>query len=121
MPVPGEHSKQRPVAGRWTSRQRDWGVVLWISFLSACVGTFGLFALIDPEQLTDAWVPGWQLGLKMVYGLGFVLMFVVSLLSSCLTVFMLRTGPSEGHAQRPPPVIRDPAELNPDLEGEKWQ
>lgn len=125
MPVPHEHSEQRPLPGRWSIRQRDWGVVLWISFLSASVGTFGLFALVDPERLTDAWVAGWTLDLRLVYGVGFALMFVVSLISSGLTTFMLRTGPGPGHAQglgeRPLPVSRDPAELNPDLEGEKWQ
>lgn len=124
MPVPGEHSQQRPLPGRWTMHQRDWGVVLWIAFLCASIGTFALFALLDPEQISDAWVPGWVLGVRLVYGVGFLFLFLLSVLCSRLTVFMLRTGPGPGHAQgkgRPPPEIRDPAAANPDLEGEKWQ
>ena len=33
---------------------RDIGIVIWISFLSACVGTFILFAVLDPDALTIA-------------------------------------------------------------------
>ncbi|MEJ2534546.1 MAG: hypothetical protein P8008_03540 [Gammaproteobacteria bacterium] len=108
-------------AGRWTRRQRDLAVCLWVSFLAACAGTFVLFALVDPEALTAAWVPGWELGLRLVYGLGFAFLFLVSLLASVLTAYMIRTGPPPGHARRPPPTVRDPAELNPDLKDEEWQ
>lgn len=110
---------------RWSRGKRDWAVAIWISFLSASAGTFVLFALVDPEALTNAWVPGWELGLRLVYGLGFLLLFLVSLLASALTVFMIRTGPEPGHAsgagRKPPPVVRDPAEANPDLEDETWR
>jgi hypothetical protein len=103
-----------PLPGRWSRGKRDWAVSLWVSFLAACVGTFVLFAMIDPERLTDAWVMGWDLGLRLVYGLGFFFLFGVALLASWLTCFMQRTGPRSGHSRgqggRPPPVIRDPAE-----------
>lgn len=124
MPVPQEHSDQQPLPGRWTMRQRDWAVVLWIAFLSACIGTFALFALVDPERLTDAWVAGWVLDLRLVYGLGFGFLFVLSIVCSGLTVYMIRTGPAPGYARgttRQAPKVRDPAEANPDLAGEKWQ
>lgn len=124
MPVPQEHSRQKPVPGRWTTAQRDWGVALWIAFLTACMGTFALFALVDPERLTDAWVLGWQLELRLVYGLGFGFLFVLGVICSRLTIYMIRTGPAPGYARgktRRPPQIRDPDEANPDLAGEKWQ
>ncbi|MBT8059917.1 MAG: hypothetical protein KJO33_09990, partial [Gammaproteobacteria bacterium] len=54
------------------------------------------------------------------YSLGFLFLFVVSLIASGLTVFMIRTGPKSGHAsgkgRRPPPEIRSPDEENPDLD-----
>lgn len=111
--------------GRWTRRQRDWGVAIWMAFLSACVGTFVLFAVVDPERLTDVWVLDWDIGVRLVYGLGFFFLFVISLLASLLTEYMIRTGPRRGHARgkgkRPPPAIHDPAEGNPDLQDEDWR
>ena len=34
-------------AGRWTRRQRDLAVCLWVSFLAACAGTF----VLSPSEL----------------------------------------------------------------------
>jgi hypothetical protein len=61
----------------------------------------------------------------MAYSLGFLFLFVVSLIASGLTVFMIRTGPQRGHARgkgrRPPPDIRSPEEENPDLDIGDWK
>lgn len=112
------------VPGRWSRSKRDWGVVIWVSFLSACVGTFVMFALLDPNRMRDDWVMGWETGVRLIYGLGFFFLFLVALLASRLTTWMIRTGPKRGHAKgrgrRPPPTIRDPATLNPDLQDEDW-
>ncbi len=106
--------------GRWGRRKRDIATVVWVSFLSACVGTFVIFAVMDPEALNDAWVLPWEMGRRLAYSLGFAFLFVVSLIASGLTVFMIRTGPRSGHAsgrgRRPPPDIRSPDENNPDLD-----
>jgi hypothetical protein len=111
--------------GRWSERKRDIGTVVWISFLAACVGTFVIFALMDPEALNDAWVLPWEMGRRLAYSLGFLFLFIVSLIASALTVFMIRTGPQRGHARgrgrRPPPEIRSPDEDNPDLDLEDWK
>ena len=48
--------------GRWSRRRRDIGIAIWIAFLSACVGTFVIFAVLDPEALNDAWVLPWEMG-----------------------------------------------------------
>jgi hypothetical protein len=111
--------------GRWNQRKRDIGIVIWIAFLSACVGTFIIFAVLDPEALNDAWVLPWEMGRRLAYSLGFLFLFVVSLIASGLTVFMIRTGPRQGHAsgrgRRPPPTIKSPDEENPDLDLEDWR
>ncbi len=111
--------------GRWSRSKRDWGVSIWVAFLAASAGTFVLFALVDPEVLGEAWVPNWETGLRLTYGLGFGFLFVISLLATRLTSFMIRTGPGRGHARgkgrKPAPEIHDPAENNPDLGEEEWK
>lgn len=110
----------REIPGRWTQRKRDVGTVLWIAFLAACVGTFVIFAVLDPDALNDAWVLPWEMGRRLAYSLGFLFLFVVSLIAAALTAFMIRTGPRSGHAHgrgRPPvPETHPPEEGNPDLD-----
>lgn len=113
-------NESKPLPGRWSRRKRDIGIVIWIAFLAACVGTFVIFAVLDPEALNEAWVLPWEMGRRLAYSLGFLFLFMVSLIASGLTVFMIRTGPRRGHAKgegrRPPPEIRSPEENNPDLD-----
>ena len=112
--------ENRELSGRWCMCKRDFGVAFWIAFLAACVGTFVIFALLDPEALNDAWVLPWEMGSRLAYSRGFLFLYLVSLLASGLTIFMVRTGPRRGHARgegrRPPPEIRSPEEENPDLD-----
>jgi hypothetical protein len=108
------------IPGRWGRRRRDIGISVWIAFLAACIGTFVIFAVMDPEALNDAWVLPWEMGRRLAYSLGFLFLFIVSLIASGLTVFMIRTGPARGHVsgtgRRPPPTIKSPDENNPDLD-----
>jgi protein-S-isoprenylcysteine O-methyltransferase Ste14 len=108
---------------RWTMRQRDIGVAAWVAFLAASVGTFVLFGTIDPGEIENAWMQQWEVSRKLAYSIGFLFLFVISLISSWLTVFMIRTGPRRGHStgqgQQPVPEIMDPAENNPDLDLEE--
>jgi hypothetical protein len=119
------NSESRNLPGRWGRRKRDFGIAIWIAFLSACIGTFVIFAVLDPEALNDAWVLPWEMGSRLAYSLGFLFLFVVSLIASGLTVFMIRSGPPRGHAagqgRRPPPDIRPPEEDNPDLDLGDWK
>jgi hypothetical protein len=113
-------NQTQAVPGRWGRRKRDIGIVIWIAFLSACAGTFVIFAVLDPEALNDAWVLPWEMGRRLAYSLGFLFLFLISLLASALTVFMIRTGPQRGHStgggHPPPPEIKSPEEDNPDLD-----
>ena len=119
------NSEPRKLPGRWSRRKRDIGTVVWISFLAACAGTFVIFAVLDPDALNDAWVLPWEMGRRLAYSLGFLFLFVVSLIASGVTVFMIRTGPDRGYASgkggRPPPEIRSPGEDNPDLDLGDWK
>jgi hypothetical protein len=57
--------------------------------------------------------------------LAFAFLYLLCLLAASLTMFMIRTGPSRGHAKgkgrRSIPEIHDPSESNPDLDGEDWK
>lgn len=115
------------VPGRWDRRRRDIGIVIWISFLAACAGTFVIFAVLDPDALNEAWVLPWEMGRRLAYSLGFAFLFAVAALASVLTVFMIRTGPKHGHfrgrGQHAPPPVKEAAAKEPDLglDPEEWQ
>lgn len=110
---------------RWSMRQRDWAVVLWIAFLSAAAGAFVLFGLLDPVDMLGVWIDRLEIGVRLAYGLVFGFLYLLCLLATSLTMFMIRTGPATGHSngtgRRSIPKVTDPAKTNPDLEGEDWQ
>jgi hypothetical protein len=108
------------VPGRWNHQKRDLGVILWISFLAACVGTFVLFALLDPAALNEGWEMSWEMSRKLAYSLGFLFLLLIALLASSLTVFMIRSGPRTGHVhgkgRRAAPQVDTHAAEDPQLE-----
>jgi len=110
---------------RWNMRQRDWAVVFWIAFLSAAVGAFVLFGLINPLDGLSAWADQYDIGVRLAYGLSFAFLYVLCLLASALTMFMIRTGPKSGHVKgegrRPKAEIHHHSDANPDLDDENWR
>ena len=116
---------EHPLNRRWSMRQRDWAVVFWIAFLSAALGAFVLFGLVNPMDIVSVWADQFDIGVRLAYGLAFAFLYLVCLLASSLTMFMIRTGPSHGHLNGggvgSTPKVRDPSESNPDLDGEDWQ
>jgi len=106
-------------------RQRDWAVVFWIAFLSSAAGAFVLFGLVNPLDMVSAWADEFDIGVRLAYGLAFAFLYLVCLLASALTMFMIRTGPSSGHSKgkgrRSIPNLQDPSQSNPDLDDEDWQ
>ncbi len=119
--------KSSGIPGRWNHRKRDAGIIVWISFLAACVGTFVLFALFDPAAVDDGWELSWEVGRKLAYSLGFLFLLLIALLASSLTVFMIRSGPQAGHyhgkGRRTPPQIDEHAGEDPqlDLDPGEWR
>ena len=117
---------EQNIPGRWNRRKRDLGIIVWISFLAACAGTFVIFAVLDPEALNEAWVLPWEMGRKLAYSLGFAFLFCVACLASALSIFMVRTGPRRGHrrgkGRRKAPQIKDESAEDPHLGfgPEKW-
>ena len=115
---------EHPVDRRWSMRQRDWAVAFWIAFLAAAAGAFVLFGLINPLDMVNAWADQYDIGIRLAYGLAFTFLYMVCLLASTLTVFMIRTGPRRGHVKgegrRPKAEIHHHAESNPGLDDEDW-
>ena len=116
---------EHPVNRRWNMRQRDWAVVFWIAFLSAAAGAFVLFGLVNPMDMVSTWADEYDIGVRLAYGLAFAFLYLVCLLASALTMFMIRTGPSRGHAtgkgDRAIPEVHDPSQSNPDIDAEDWK
>ena len=114
-----------PVNRRWSQRQRDWAVVLWVSFMSAAAGAFVLFGLFNPLDIIHIYPGEFEMGVRLAYGLIFAFLYLLCLLPSALTMFMIRTGPAQGHStgqgRHAGPEVRDPSESNPDLSNEDWK
>jgi hypothetical protein len=78
--------------------QKTWGrqaqmiaSIGWPSFLAAIVGSIFFFAYVDPELLGAAMTPAIEFGPLTGYAIVFFLFWLVSLLSSSMTVFLRRT------------------------------
>jgi len=80
-----------------TARIRiDTGIVIWASFLAACIGTMVFFALFDPLLLADDIAPpAWLRDRMTAYTIGFFFFWLVSGLASAFTAFLVDTRPSE--------------------------
>lgn len=101
--------------------KRDIGIVLWVSFLGACLGSLVIFGLLDPQAMTGAWTEKWDMGREWGYTLGFAFLWVVCILTAALTLYMLRTGPDGVNATSLPSAtgIKSPEQGVPGLKGGK--
>ncbi len=70
---------------------RTLGVVLWPSFLVASIGTMVFFACFDPRDLVQ--VATWPMALdrRWGYSLGFFLFWMLTLMASGLTAYLLES------------------------------
>ena len=84
-----------------------------------------MFGLVNPMDMLSTWADEYDIGVRLAYGLAFLFLYLVCLLASALTMFMIRTGPSRGHVKgkgrRSIPNVGDPSGSNPDLGDEDWK
>src|SRR5690625_2166554 len=78
---------------------RQWGAVLWPSFLIAGVATMIFFANVDPAELQQSTFPDLHLSRKLGYTIGFFMFWGVTAWSSFLTMLLLR--PAGGPRRSP--------------------
>jgi hypothetical protein len=77
-------------------RGLDVALVLWPSFLAACVASVLFFAAVDPALLRDAG-PRLFAGLERDagYALGFLFFWAIGALASTISIYLIRTARTE--------------------------
>ena len=80
-------------ARRWSRKRQAVAIVVWISFLSAAVGTMLFFALFDPVDLTGIFDPDLDIGREAGYAAGFFFFWFLTAGCSAVTAWLVRTAP----------------------------
>ena len=81
---------------RWPRLRQDVAIVTWPSFLVACVATMICFAFIDPVLVGNDDYPPPAFASRMSgYAIGFFFFWLISALSSLLTLYLARTARPE--------------------------
>jgi len=85
---------------QWSRNKQAVFTVIWISFLSAAVGTMVFFAVFDPVDLSGIFGAGLEIDRNAGYAAGFFFFWVLSLACSGVTAFLVRTAPKRDAAHR---------------------
>lgn len=88
-------------AKQWSRNKQAVFTVVWISFLSAAVGTMVFFALFDPVDLSVIFDEEAGIGRDAGYAVGFFFFWVLCALCSGVTAFLVRTAPKRDSKHRP--------------------
>ena len=80
-------------AKQWSRDKQAVFTVLWISFLSAAIGTMVFFALFDPVELIAVFDEQLEIGRDAGYAAGFFFFWVLCAICSAVTAFLVRTAP----------------------------
>ncbi|MBB6092136.1 hypothetical protein HNQ60_000982 [Povalibacter uvarum] len=82
--------RPNPRARRWPMMRRDVAILLWASFLAACVATMFFFAMFDPLLLAhDDAPPRWLSDRMTGYTCGFFFFWFIGATASFLTAFLI--------------------------------
>jgi len=85
-------------ASRWPRFKEDLGVLLWASFLAACVATLLFFACFDPKLLVDdAAPPPWLADRTAGYTIGFFFFWMMCAIAAFLTAYLIDTRSSSAN------------------------
>jgi hypothetical protein len=87
-------------ARQWSRNRQAIAIVVWISFLSAAVGTMLFFALFDPVELSVIFDPEVDVSRDAGYAVGFFFFWVLCAACSALTAWLVRTAPRRNAKQR---------------------
>jgi hypothetical protein len=83
-------------AVRWPRLRQDVAIVTWPSFLVASIATMICFAFIDPVLIGNDDYPPPAFDTRMSgYAIGFFFFWLISALSSLLTLYLARTARPE--------------------------
>lgn len=87
-------------AKQWSRNKQAVFTVVWISFLCAGVGTMVFFALFDPVDLGNILGQDFDVNRDAGYAIGFFFFWLLSLLGSGITAFLVRTAPQRDARHR---------------------
>lgn len=91
---------EEPAPAAWSQLAQDIAATLWPSFLAASVATMFFFAFVDPDLFGASPArPQWLSSRTAGYAVGFFFFWAICILSSSLTLYLVRT--SRGGRQRP--------------------
>ena len=80
-------------ARQWSRKSQAIAIVVWISFLSAAIGTMLFFALFDPVDLTGIFDDDLDIGREAGYAAGFFFFWALTAIASGVTAWLVRTAP----------------------------
>ncbi len=87
-------------ARQWSRNRQAIAIVVWISFLTAAVGTMLFFAVFDPVELTGMLDADLEVSRDAGYAAGFFFFWILSAVSSGVTAWLVRTAPKRDAKHR---------------------
>ena len=78
---------------QWSRNSQAIAIVVWISFLSAAIGTMLFFAIFDPVDLTGIFDDDLDIGREAGYAAGFFFFWLLSGCACAVTAWLIRTAP----------------------------
>jgi hypothetical protein len=93
-------NKEYRGTNQWSRDKQAVFTVVWISFLSAAVGTMVFFAVFDPVALSGVFDEDLEIDRDAGYAAGFFFFWLLSLACSALTAFLVRTAPKRDAKHR---------------------
>jgi hypothetical protein len=93
-------NKEYRGTNQWSRDKQAVFTVVWISFLSAAVGTMVFFAVFDPVDLSGVFDEDLEINRDAGYATGFFFFWLLSLGCSALTAFLVRTAPKRDAKHR---------------------
>ena len=85
---------------QWSRDKQAVFTVVWISFLTAAIGTMMFFALFDPVDLSGIFDADLDIGRDAGYAAGFFFFWILCALCSGITAFLVRTAPKRDAKRR---------------------
>ena len=87
-------------ARQWSRNRQAIAIVVWVSFLSAAIGTMLFFALFDPVDLSGIFDEDLEINREAGYAAGFFFFWFLAAACSAVTAWLVRTAPKRDAAHR---------------------
>lgn len=85
---------------QWSRNRQAIAIVVWISFLTAAIGTMIFFALFDPVDLSGIIDENLEIGRDAGYAAGFFFFWILTAICSAVTAWLVRTAPKRDAQNR---------------------